>query len=96
MFLTRQVFGKLVGALLTTKSLDNDYVTALVISPDQKGKDLRVGLLSELEEVARAEGVTSITLFTKSCLALKQGHECYSSLVDVPTAGVTEHHFMKR
>lgn len=97
--LTRQVADQLAGVLTAKKSLDNYHVAALVVSPDHQGQGLGASLLAELEDVARAAGVTSITLSTKSYQAqgfyLKQGYTCYASLVDVPLAGVTKYQFIK-
>lgn len=98
--LTRQVGDQLAGVLTAKKSLDNYHVTALVVSPDHQGQGLGASLLAELEDQARAEGVTSITLSTKSYQAqgfyLKQGYACYASLIDVPVVGVTKYHLIKR
>lgn len=98
--LTREKDNQLLAVLTAKKSLDNYHVTALVVSPDHQGRGLGASLLVELESLAKAERVTSITLSTKSYQAedfyRRQGYSCYASLPDVPMLGVTKHHFIKR
>lgn len=98
--LTRMVDDQPVAVLTAKKSLANYHVTALVVVQGHQGKGLGASLLRELEDLAEREGVTTITLSTKSYQAegfyLKQGYTCYASLADVPVAGVTKHHFIKR
>lgn len=98
--LTREVEGQLAAVLTAKKALDNYHVTALVVAQVHQGQGLGASLLAELEVLAKGEGVTAITLSTKSYQAegfyRKQGYTCYASLSDVPVAGVTKHHFIKR
>ena len=99
-FFKREENGNLIALLHAQQVLENIHIKALVVEPDYQKKGLGASLLAELEEKAMAEGVSSITLSTKSYQAkdfyLKQGYEIYASLEDVPQKGITKYHFIKR
>ena len=99
-FFKREENGNLIALLHAQQVLENIHITALVVEPDYQKQGLGASLLAELEEKAMAEGVSSITLSTKSYQAkdfyLKQGYEIYASLADVPQKGITKYHFIKR
>lgn len=98
--LTKEQNGCLVGVLQALKTLDTIHVKSLVIAKKAQGLGLGSQLLRELEERASDLGVTSITLSTKSYQAkdfyIKNGYDIYASLENVPMAGVTKYHFIKR
>lgn len=98
--LTKEQNGQLVGVLQAVKALENIHVKSLVVAKEAQGLGLGSQLLSELEKQARELGVTSITLSTKSYQAkdfyLKNGYEIYAGLENVPMAGITKYHFIKR
>ena len=99
-FFKREENGNLIALLHAQQVLENIHIKALVVEPDYQKQGLGASLLAELEEKAMAEGVSSITLSTKSYQAkdfyLKQGYEIYASLGDVPQKGITKYHFIKR
>lgn len=99
-FFKREENGNLIALLHAQQVLENIHIKALVVEPDYQKQGLGASLLAELEEKAMAEGVSSITLSTKSYQAkdfyLKQGYEIYASLADVPQKGITKYHFIKR
>ena len=99
-FFKREENGNLIALLHAQQVLENIHIKALVVEPDYQKQGLGASLLAELEEKAMAEGVSSITLSTKSYQAkdfyLKQGYEIYASLEDVPQKGITKYHFIKR
>ena len=99
-FFKREENGNLIALLHAQQVLENIHIKALVVEPDYQKKGLGASLLAELEEKAMAEGVSSITLSTKSYQAkdfyLKQGYENYAILEDVPQKGITKYHFIKR
>lgn len=99
-FFKREENGNLIALLHAQQVLENILIKALVVEPDYQKQGLGASLLAELEEKAMAEGVSSITLSTKSYQAkdfyLKQGYEIYASLEDVPQKGITKYHFIKR
>ena len=99
-FFKREENGNLIALLHAQQVLENIHIKALVVEPNYQKQGLGASLLAELEEKAMAEGVSSITLSTKSYQAkdfyLKQGYEIYASLADVPQKGITKYHFIKR
>ena len=99
-FFKREENGNLIALLHAQQVLENIHIKALVVEPDYQKQGLGASLLAELEEKAMAEGVSSITLSTKSYQAkdfyLKQGYEIYASLADVPQKGITKYHLIKR
>ena len=99
-FFKREENGNLIALLHAQQVLENIHIKALVVEPNYQKQGLGANLLAELEEKAMAEGVSSITLSTKSYQAkdfyLKQGYEIYASLEDVPQKGITKYHFIKR
>ena len=99
-FFKREENGNLIALLHAQQVLENIHIKALVVEPDYQKQGLGASLLAELEEKVMAEGVSSITLSTKSYQAkdfyLKQGYEIYASLDDVPQKGITKYHFIKR
>ena len=99
-FFKREENGNLIALLHAQQVLENIHIKALVVEPDYQKKGLGASLLAELEEKAMAEGVSSITLSTKSYQAkdfyLKHGYEIYAILEDVPQKGITKYHFIKR
>ena len=99
-FFKREENGNLIALLHAQQVLENIHIKALVVEPDYQKQGLGASLLAELEEKAMAEGVSSITLSTKSYQAkdfyLKQGYEIYASLADIPQKGITKYHFIKR
>ncbi len=70
-----------------------------MVAKAAQGKGLGSQLLLELEEAARQNRVTSITLSTKSYQAkefyLKNGYQIYASLENVPMQAVTKYQFIK-
>ena len=98
-FFKREENGNLIALLHAQQVLENIHIKALVVEPDYQKQGFGASLLAELEEKAMAEGVSSITLSTKSYQAkdfyLKQGYKIYASLEDVPQKGITKYHFIK-
>lgn len=99
-FFEREENGNLIALLHAQQVLENIHIKALVVEPNYQKQGFGASLLAELEEKAMAEGVSSITLSTKSYQAkdfyLKQGYEIYAILEDVPQKGITKYHFIKR
>lgn len=97
--LTREVAGELVAVLQARVSLDNAHITALVVAPSHQGQGLGRDLLTAFEDQAKARGITSITLSTKSYQAegfyKRLGYEVYGVLQDVPKKGITKYHLVK-
>ena len=99
-FFKREENGNLIALLHAQQVLENIHIKALVVEPNYQKQGFGASLLAELEEKAMAEGVSSITLSTKSYQAkdfyLKQDYEIYASLEDVPQKGITKYHFINR
>ncbi|MFV8043312.1 GNAT family N-acetyltransferase [Streptococcus pluranimalium] len=97
--LTKEEGGDLLAVLQAIQSIETVHIKSLVVAKAAQGKGLGSQLLLELEEVARQNGVTSITLSTKSYQAkefyLKNGYQIYASLENVPMQGVTKYQFIK-
>lgn len=97
--LTKEEGGNLLAVLQAIQSIETVHIKSLVVAKAAQGKGLGSQLLLELEEAARQNGVTSITLSTKSYQAkefyLKNGYQIYASLENVPMQGVTKYHFIK-
>lgn len=97
--LTKEEGGNLLAVLQAIQSIETVHIKNLVVAKAAQGKGLGSQLLLELEEAARQNGVTSITLSTKSYQAkefyLKNGYQIYASLENVPMQGVTKHQFIK-
>lgn len=97
--LTKEEGGNLLAVLQAIQSIETVHIKSLVVAKAAQGKGLGSQLLLELEEVARQNGVTSITLSTKSYQAkefyLKNGYQIYASLENVPMQGVTKYQFIK-
>lgn len=97
--LTKEEGGNLLAVLQAIQSIETVHIKSLVVAKAAQGKGLGSQLLLELEEAARQNGVTSITLSTKSYQAkefyLKNGYQIYASLENVPMQGVTKYQFIK-
>lgn len=97
--LTKEEGGNLLAVLQAIQSIETVHIKSLVVAKEAQGKGLGSQLLLELEEAARQNGVTSITLSTKSYQAkefyLKNGYQIYASLENVPMQGVTKYQFIK-
>ncbi|MFU2204617.1 GNAT family N-acetyltransferase [Streptococcus hyovaginalis] len=97
--LTKKEGGNLLAVLQAIQSIETVHIKSLVVAKAAQGKGLGSQLLLELEEAARQNGVTSITLSTKSYQAkefyLKNGYQIYASLENVPMQGVTKYQFIK-
>ncbi|MGV3323603.1 GNAT family N-acetyltransferase [Streptococcus hyovaginalis] len=97
--LTKKEGGNLLAVLQAIQSIETVHIKSLVVAKAAQGKGLGSQLLLELEEAARQNGVTSITLSTKSYQAkefyLKNAYQIYASLENVPMQGVTKHQFIK-
>lgn len=97
--LTKEEGGNLLAVLQAIQSIETVHIKSLVVAKAAQGKGLGSQLLLELEEAARQNGVTSITLSTKSYQAkefyLKNGYQIYASLESVPMQGVTKYQFIK-
>ncbi|MDY4510882.1 GNAT family N-acetyltransferase [Streptococcus hyovaginalis] len=97
--LTKEEGGNLLAVLQAIQSIETVHIKNLVVAKAAQGKGLGSQLLLELEEAARQNGVTSITLSTKSYQAkefyLKNGYQIYASLENVPMQGVTKYQFIK-
>ncbi|CAM3045741.1 histone acetyltransferase HPA2 [Streptococcus acidominimus] len=74
--LTKEEGGNLLAVLQAIQSIETVHIKSLVVAKAAQGKGLGSQLLLELEEAARQNGVTSITLSTKSY----QAKEFYSQL----------------
>lgn len=97
--LTKEEGGNLLAVLQAIQSIETVHIKNLVVAKAAQGKGLGSQLLLELEEAARQNGVTSVTLSTKSYQAkefyLKNGYQIYASLENVPMQGVTKYQFIK-
>ncbi|MGV3161744.1 GNAT family N-acetyltransferase [Streptococcus hyovaginalis] len=97
--LTKEEGGNLLAVLQAIQSIETVHIKSLVVAKAAQGKGLGSQLLLELEEAARQNGVTSITLSTKSYQAkefyLKNGYQIYASLENVPMQEVTKYQFIK-
>lgn len=89
----------LVGVVSGKQTWENVHITALAVTPTYQGQGLGSRLLVTIEDWARTNQLTSVTLSTKSYQAkefyVKQGYQLFAELHDVPMKGVTKSHFVK-
>lgn len=89
-----------VGVISGKVTFNHLHISALAVDAAFRGHDIGTQLLEMLERTATEQGITTITLSTKSFQAknfyLKKGYELMAELEDVPFAGVTKHYFVKR
>lgn len=90
---------QLVGVISGKRTWENIHVTALAVSPAYQGQGLGTVLLTIMEEWAKENQITSVTLSTKSYQAkgfyVKQGYQLFGQLEHVPVRNVTKYHFVK-
>ena len=92
--------GQLAGGIVGKRQYDTLHISLLGV--DEAYQQLGVGskLIRVMEEQARREKVTTITLTTKAYQALdfylKLGYEIFGKLDDVPMIGTTKYYLAKR
>lgn len=98
--ITATVGDRVVGGVTVTRRYTQLKIDQLAIDPAYRGHRLGTRLLQAVEDYARCEHLTTLTLSTRSYQAAgfyrKCGFTAFGELTDVPFAGVTTTYFVKR